>query len=394
MANCDTKTYTNIKELPQVYNVTSGDFLIVENPQGTNIIDFKDVILPIEQTTFAGSLTSINTNIQTLSSDLKVISNAALPGIMNIRMSLSPTNPTPTTSISGNNAGILYIHPFKGDTVTLFNTSLSSWVSYNFNTVLPVSLSQICNTPDTCYDIYLSYVNGAFQITSRPWTNSNANDLNFNTSIETSFIDGIPLHPTDKSKRLIGSLRTTVAGQSEVSLGTSARVGGSHPKIFLWNQYNREPVTFAILETGTLIDGINRWTCNTQTGNTNGPLGMFGGSGNRLSFITREKNTVNMNSIMYVDGTSPGSQCWYFGYSLDLDTPTCAQLRQKLPGVPIAEQCVAGAAINSFNATINPGFHYIQLVAMVYTGASQRFLVWTGDNDRHSYGTTGTLLSY
>lgn len=63
MASCDNKLYTNIKELPQVYNVASGDYLLVENPQGTNIINLKYIILPIEQTTFLGSLSTISTII-------------------------------------------------------------------------------------------------------------------------------------------------------------------------------------------------------------------------------------------------------------------------------------------------------------------------------------------
>jgi hypothetical protein len=399
MASCDSKTYTNIRDLPQAFNITSGDYLIVENPQGTSIIDFKDVILPIEQTTYASNLSALEVNVAALSAELKIVSNAALPSIMNVRMSLSPTTPTPTTSLSGNNASTLYVHPFKGDTVTLYDTALSAWKAYTYNTVVGTSLVNICNTANTCYDIYLGIRGGAFEITSRPWVNSNPQDINFNAATETQYLDGIPLHPTDRSRRLIGSIRTVAAGQSEVSLGTVSRLGGSHPKVFLWNQYNREPLTFSILETGVLSNGINRWTCSTRTGGTNGPLGMFGGNNNRLSFITREKNTIGMNSIMY----TTNDNCWYFGYSLDLETPTCAELRQKLPGIPIAETCVAGSAINSFNATINSGFHYIQLVAMVYASTDynpvranpdQTFLVWTGDGDRHSYGTTGVLFGY
>ena len=40
---CETKTYSNILDLPQVTNIGSGDFLIVEQTEGTNIIDNTDV---------------------------------------------------------------------------------------------------------------------------------------------------------------------------------------------------------------------------------------------------------------------------------------------------------------------------------------------------------------
>jgi len=390
MASCDSKTYTNIRDLPQTFNITSGDYLIVENPQGTNIIDFKDVILPIEQTTYADTLSTLEVNVAALSAELKIVSNAALPSIMNVRMSLSPTTPTPTTSLTGSNAGTLYVHPFKGDTVTLYDTALSAWKAYTYNTVIGTPLVNICSIADTCYDIYLGIKGGAFEITSRPWSNQNVGPNNFISTAETNYIDGVALHPTDRSKRLIGSIRTTIAGQSEYSFGTTAAVGisGTHPKLFVWNMYNREPVSFSILDNRGIDQG---WTTTTlgQNGTNDGPFERFGGtSNNKVSFIAREPVIINLNSIHYVSPVV-GSYSYYFGYSLNLETPTVSQMLINSPGVPIYEAFAGSAMSQNANFRILPGYSFIQLVSMTYAGQNVRYWTWGGN--RHSYGTTGVI---
>lgn len=389
MASCDIKTYTNIRDLPQTFNITSGDYLVVENPQGTNIIDFKDIILPIEQTTYAGTLSTLESNTAALSAELKQVSNAALPGIINARISLSPSTATPTTSITGSNAGTLYVHPFKGDTVTLYDTGLSAWKAYTFSTT-SVSLINICPVANTCYDIYLSIQNNAFQITSRAWSNQNPGANNFALSTETSYLDGVALHPTDRSKRLIGSVRTTVAGQSEYSFGTTATVdvSGSHPKFFVWNMYNREPVSFSILDNRGVDQG---WTTTTlgQNGAVNGPFERFGGtSDNRVSFIAREPVIINLNSIYYVQALV-AVYAYYFAYALNLTTPTVSEMLTNTPGVPIFETASNNAMTQSANFRILPGYNFVQLVSMTYAGQNVRYWTWGGN--RHSYGTTGVI---
>jgi hypothetical protein len=391
MSSCDNNVYINIRDLPQVFNVTGGDFLVVENAQGTSIIDFKDIIITADQTTFGTGLSALGTTVNTLSSELKVVSNAALPGIMNVRLSLDPNTPTPTVSLTGSNASTLYIHPFKGDTVTLYDTSLSAWNAYSFNSTIGKSLIDICPIANTCYDIYLSIVNDAFEVTSRPWSNQNAGPNDFTASTETKFIDGIALHPTDSTKRLIGSLRTTIAGNSEYSFGTTASQGvsGSHPKFFVWNMYNREPVPFSIIDNRGIDQG---WTTTTlgQNASANGPFEKFGGtSDNKVSFISRESVMINLNSTHYVQGVSLSAYNYYFTYSLNQETPTVGQLLANTPGLPILEQVTNQAMTNSASLRVLPGYNFVQLVSMTYTGEYVTFLTWGGD--RRSFGTSGVI---
>ena len=392
MSSCDNNVNINIKDLPQVFNITSGDYLIVENDQGTNIIDFKDIIISPEQTSFSTGLTSVQSDIATLSADLKVVSNAALPkpNTMNIRMSLSPSTPTPITSLTGANASTLYVHPYRGDAVTLYDTSLSAWQLYDFTSTVSESLVRICNVADTCYDIYLSRINNGFSVTSRPWVNSNAGTIDFLATTETKFIDGIAIHPTDSSKRLIGSLRTTNAGRSEYSFGNTAAVGvsGSHPKFFIWNMYNRQPEPFSILDNRGEDRG---WTTTTvgQNASANGPFESFGGTlDNRVSFISREPVMLNLNSTYYVSGASLSS--YYFAYSLNNSAPTTvSQLFANTPGVPILQEKANQAMTYSTSLRILPGYNFIQLVDMTFTGQIYTFLTYGGG--RNSFGTIGTI---
>jgi hypothetical protein len=63
-----TSTYLNIKDLPELTNVITGDFLIVETPAATSILDFKNFIITLDNTTFGSVISGQSSDIQTLSS--------------------------------------------------------------------------------------------------------------------------------------------------------------------------------------------------------------------------------------------------------------------------------------------------------------------------------------
>ena len=71
---------TNIKELPQLEEIVDGNYLIVENDTGTNILDFEDFIVGPNNVSFYNVVVSLSTRsvsmsatvdskIQSLSSD-------------------------------------------------------------------------------------------------------------------------------------------------------------------------------------------------------------------------------------------------------------------------------------------------------------------------------------
>lgn len=80
MASTSTNSlYVNIKELPSINDINNGDFLIVETPDGTSIIDYQDFFITLQNTTFESTIDNLQTDTQTLSSDLVDLENKLSP---------------------------------------------------------------------------------------------------------------------------------------------------------------------------------------------------------------------------------------------------------------------------------------------------------------------------
>lgn len=80
MASTSTNSlYVNIKELPSINDINNGDFLIVETPDGTSIIDYQDFFITLQNTTFESTIDNLQTDTQTLSSDLIDLENKLSP---------------------------------------------------------------------------------------------------------------------------------------------------------------------------------------------------------------------------------------------------------------------------------------------------------------------------
>jgi hypothetical protein len=75
--------YVNIKELPLINQVQAGDFFIVETTAGTNIVDFSNIIIPPENTTFYGDIEQLQTDVDALST-LYVLQNALIATVSGI----------------------------------------------------------------------------------------------------------------------------------------------------------------------------------------------------------------------------------------------------------------------------------------------------------------------
>lgn len=75
--------YINIKELPLINSVQAGDFFIVETTQGTNIIDFSNILIPPENTTFYNEIEQLQTDVSALST-LAALQRALLISVSGI----------------------------------------------------------------------------------------------------------------------------------------------------------------------------------------------------------------------------------------------------------------------------------------------------------------------
>lgn len=79
-----TKLYTNIKELPVTTDITNGDYLIVETPTGTNILDYTDLLITLDNTTFAGVISGNTTDILSLQTQFNTLSSSVTTQVQEI----------------------------------------------------------------------------------------------------------------------------------------------------------------------------------------------------------------------------------------------------------------------------------------------------------------------
>jgi len=66
----------NIKELPETFSIASGDLLVVETEEGTNILDYNNFIIGLDNTTFGTTVTQNSTDLNTLFTEVESLSTA------------------------------------------------------------------------------------------------------------------------------------------------------------------------------------------------------------------------------------------------------------------------------------------------------------------------------
>jgi len=89
--NRDNVIY-NVRELPEVFSVAAGDLLLVETENGTNILDFENFVIGVDNTTFGSTLSSNTTNIATLSSSFNTLSSSVDSSIAALSSSVITSN--------------------------------------------------------------------------------------------------------------------------------------------------------------------------------------------------------------------------------------------------------------------------------------------------------------
>ena len=74
----------SINQLPRIEEVNTGDLFLIQTPSSSNTLDFKDLIIGLENTTFANTISTFNTNIEILSADVGSLSAKVDPNTTNI----------------------------------------------------------------------------------------------------------------------------------------------------------------------------------------------------------------------------------------------------------------------------------------------------------------------
>lgn len=137
----------------------------------------------------------------------------------NVRLTL--TSGTPITTADVTAATNLYVTPYNGNVIPLYDGAI--WVPVKFSEVT-LSLSGL--TIGTNYDVWGRVSAGALAVDTTAWTNDTARA----TAIAQQ--DGIDVKSGDATRRLLGTFRI---------IGTTGQTEDSHSKRFVSNRYNAEP---------------------------------------------------------------------------------------------------------------------------------------------------------
>lgn len=132
-------TYINVKDLPEVTEIVNGDYILIETPEGTNIINFENFILPTANTVITTLATENTTAILSLSAD----TNAKLSELEQ-KVNLLSAFAVAKASIS------IPIDSSTGNGVLLFEPS-------NTPTLTPLTLEDIIIVPANQYAAENSY---------------------------------------------------------------------------------------------------------------------------------------------------------------------------------------------------------------------------------------------
>lgn len=115
----------NIKELPETFSIGIGDLLIVETDEGTNIMDFNNFVIGLDNTTFGTTITQHSTDIASLSSEMDSLSStveekvATAVGATTKALITLPTTASSPTLVS--NTNITSVEWENNNTLLRFN---------------------------------------------------------------------------------------------------------------------------------------------------------------------------------------------------------------------------------------------------------------------------------
>jgi len=158
--------------------------------------------------------------------------------ICQLRMSLNAQQSTEFSVVSSNT---LYIHPYNGNQVGLYNTNTHIWDVHDLSGVVSFDLSGLSQS---VYDVCLYHDGTNFQCSFNPWIGNVIGGAFDAVNLRTT-VDFITVHSIYNNQRFIGCVKIDNNGCAHWSSSRSD----------IWNKYNQ----------------VNLIACNTSVSATNTP---------------------------------------------------------------------------------------------------------------------------
>ena len=152
---------------------------------------------------------------------------------------LTLTSATPVTNSDVTSATTVYVSPYKGNRIALYDGS----TRWNVRSSAEMSIA-VPATTDTMYDLFCYDNSGTPTLEALAWSSDTARATNLTLQ------DGVLVKSGATTRRYLGSFRTT---------GVSGRTEDSFAKRYVWNYYNRVRRAMRVLEA------TNSWTYTNTT---------------------------------------------------------------------------------------------------------------------------------
>lgn len=260
--------------------------------------------------------------------------------LMPCQARLTLTTGVPVTTADVTAAGTLYLTPYKGNKIGLYDGT-----NWKVHSLTEISLA-LTLTSGKNYDVFVYDNSGTLTLEVVVWTN----DTTRATALDWQ--DGVPVQTSAKTKRYVGTIRASASNVTEDSAA----------KRFVWNYNNREPRPMRVLET------TNSWDYTTAT--------------------WRQANAAAANQLAFVlgwneDAISAAAGCYTYNLlaavravAIGLDAtnaPATGCLIQPVGGV--AHSCSPTARWDGFAGSV--GYHYL---AWLEISEANDTTTWYGDD--------------
>jgi len=287
--------------------------------------------------------------------------NAMIQDVCECRISAQNSVPVSTSDVTA--ATFVYIHPYKGTKIALYNGT--QWILSSITTAsgIPISISATTNTN---YDVFALDSGGTVQGNVIAWTN----DTTRATALAVQ--NGVLVNASNTLQRYLGTFRTTtVAGQTE----------DSRTKRFVWNYYNR------VRRAMRVLPGSN-WTYDSATIRQ-----ANNSTTNQLAYVIGwQEDSVEFSVHGWTSNSTGGARAASFGIGLSSTTTVSGDcICQGTAGIaasPADEIHPLSARLNTMPTL---GYQYATWLETSNTTATNTFYYQLGAMTQA--GMTGSILA-
>jgi hypothetical protein len=221
---------------------------------------------------------------------------SGIKAIVNARISISGGTPTPNQQPSASadapriNSNKIYLHPYNGDEIGLYDHRDGEWYIASFGGVKTFSLSGL--TANSNHDVYI-YNSGS---KTSPILNASFVRWSSNSNPPArSYQNGVPVRSNAPHHRLMGVVRTTSTGYTTQFLGGQIRASNAAaniPQLFVSNYYN-------LFDARLYFIFANNWRGN---GESNWRLPYGYGANARLEYVLARESRMDHFYDFYSNG--------------------------------------------------------------------------------------------